>query len=407
MQIRFALWTVLCISLNPYSQSQWMQVQRFGKDTSVTAVAVNGPTLLTAVYRVGVFRSTDYGSSWKVVQGIPLTAVRAFLVNGAVALAGTDVGVYRSTDNGSSWIWVNNGYTPSGYVYALAGSGGNVFAGTEGNGIGVFRSTDDGLTWSPSGNGLVNPGVKGVAVGSSTIWAATDGGVSRSTSNGLEWITANDGLTSANHVAHLCVATNDTNTFVGTEGDGIFLSTNNGGNWTSVNPGLEGMVVRSIVISGSKTFAGTSMGVYLFDKSHRSWELVSAPFFVEKLAVGNSDLFVATYGSGLWRRPLSEMITSMEAQSLGAGTIRPRLGQNYPNPFNPSTTIIYELQTSSDVRISVFDLLGREVSVLVNERRDAGLHEVKFDSSNLASGVYFCRLRVGDFVQSRKLLLSR
>jgi hypothetical protein len=83
------------------------------------------------------------------------------------------------------------------------------------------------------------------------------------------------------------------------------------------------------------------------------------------------------------------------------------MAQNYPNPFNPSTTIKYKLSKSSDVRLSVSDLLGREVSVLVNERRDAGVHEVKFDGSNLASGVYFYRIQAGDFVQSKRLLLLR
>jgi hypothetical protein len=57
--------------------------------------------------------------------------------------------------------------------------------------------------------------------------------------------------------------------------------------------------------------------------------------------------------------------------------------------------------------LTVFDMLGREVSVLVNERRDAGVHEVKFDGSNLASGVYFYRLQAGDFVQSKRLLILK
>jgi hypothetical protein len=83
------------------------------------------------------------------------------------------------------------------------------------------------------------------------------------------------------------------------------------------------------------------------------------------------------------------------------------LEQNYPNPFNPSTSIKFELAKSSDVKLSVYDILGREVSVLVNERRDAGVHEVRFDGSNLASGVYFYRLQAGDFVSSKKLLLLK
>ncbi len=83
------------------------------------------------------------------------------------------------------------------------------------------------------------------------------------------------------------------------------------------------------------------------------------------------------------------------------------VSQNYPNPFNPSTTIKFELPTSSVVRLSVFDMLGREVSVLVNERREAGYHSVDFNASNLSSGVYFYRLQAGDFIQTRKLLLIR
>jgi Secretion system C-terminal sorting domain len=67
------------------------------------------------------------------------------------------------------------------------------------------------------------------------------------------------------------------------------------------------------------------------------------------------------------------------------------LSQNFPNPFNPSTTIKYELPKSSEVTLSVYDMLGRQVSMLVNDRRSAGVHEVKFDGSNLASGVYFYR----------------
>ncbi len=83
------------------------------------------------------------------------------------------------------------------------------------------------------------------------------------------------------------------------------------------------------------------------------------------------------------------------------------LAQNYPNPFNPSTTIRYELPAASQVRLSVFDMLGREVSVLVNERREAGVHEARFDGSGLASGVYLYRMQSGDFVQTRQLVLVR
>ncbi|HSQ76525.1 MAG TPA: T9SS type A sorting domain-containing protein, partial [Bacteroidota bacterium] len=83
------------------------------------------------------------------------------------------------------------------------------------------------------------------------------------------------------------------------------------------------------------------------------------------------------------------------------------LHQNYPNPFNPSTTIRYELPEASTVRLSVVDVLGHEVSVLVNERREAGVHEVRFDAAGLPSGIYFCRLGAGGVTQVKRFLLVR
>ena len=76
-------------------------------------------------------------------------------------------------------------------------------------------------------------------------------------------------------------------------------------------------------------------------------------------------------------------------------------------PFNPSTSINYELPKSSVVRLSVYDILGREVSVLVNQRKNAGSYEVKFDAAGSPSGVYFYRLKAGDFVQSKKFVLLK
>ena len=83
------------------------------------------------------------------------------------------------------------------------------------------------------------------------------------------------------------------------------------------------------------------------------------------------------------------------------------LQQNYPNPFNPTTTIRYELPKATSVRLTVYDVLSREVSTLVNELKQPGCYEAVFDGKNLASGVYLYRLQAGSFVQSRKLLLLK
>ncbi|RNC83800.1 MAG: T9SS C-terminal target domain-containing protein [Balneola sp.] len=83
------------------------------------------------------------------------------------------------------------------------------------------------------------------------------------------------------------------------------------------------------------------------------------------------------------------------------------LNQNYPNPFNPSTTISFTLAGTQHTSLKVYDLLGREVSVLVDEVRSIGNHEVRFDASALSSGVYLYELRAGDFVQTQKMLLVK
>ena len=84
-----------------------------------------------------------------------------------------------------------------------------------------------------------------------------------------------------------------------------------------------------------------------------------------------------------------------------------QLNQNFPNPFNPATTITFELPQSSDVRLSVFDLLGREMSVLVNGRLEAGRHEVRFDGTDVSTGAYFYRLQTGNLTRTRKLLIAK
>jgi hypothetical protein len=83
------------------------------------------------------------------------------------------------------------------------------------------------------------------------------------------------------------------------------------------------------------------------------------------------------------------------------------LAQNYPNPFNPSTTIRYGLPQRSQVVLVVYNALGQEVATLARGEQEAGYHEVRFDASNLSSGVYFYRLTAGNVVQTRKLLLLR
>jgi hypothetical protein len=83
------------------------------------------------------------------------------------------------------------------------------------------------------------------------------------------------------------------------------------------------------------------------------------------------------------------------------------LSQNYPNPFNPATLIQYSIPELSDVTVKVFNVLGQEVALLVNEVQSPGVYKVNFNASNLSTGVYMYRIQAGDFVAVKKMMLIK
>jgi hypothetical protein len=83
------------------------------------------------------------------------------------------------------------------------------------------------------------------------------------------------------------------------------------------------------------------------------------------------------------------------------------LHQNYPNPFNPTTTIRFDVRTSGNVSLKVFDVLGREVEVIVNEYLKSGSYSVQFSGENLPSGVYYYELRAESFSETKRMMLVK
>jgi hypothetical protein len=83
------------------------------------------------------------------------------------------------------------------------------------------------------------------------------------------------------------------------------------------------------------------------------------------------------------------------------------LEQNFPNPFNPTTSIGFGIMEKGDVRISVLNMLGEEIKILLNEEKEAGYHLIDFDAVNLPSGVYFCRIQTRNFIDTKKMILLK
>ncbi|MCX6162114.1 MAG: T9SS type A sorting domain-containing protein, partial [Ignavibacteriae bacterium] len=110
-------------------------------------------------------------------------------------------------------------------------------------------------------------------------------------------------------------------------------------------------------------------------------------------------------GNSVWRRSVAEIIVIQNISSEVPQAFS--LGQNYPNPFNPITNIKFNIAKSGNVRITVFDILGKEVAVLVNEKLNPGAYKVDFNGSNFSSGVYFYRLTAGNYAAVKKFILLK
>jgi hypothetical protein len=186
------------------------------------------------------------------------------------------------------------------------------------------------------------------------------------------FVLKNKGLADSYYKNVWAIAAIDSTIFIGTNW-GVCKSTDLGENWVAVNTGLGtgyAKSIRALAISGDYIFAGC-------DKT-----------------------------GGIWRQPVSSLLTSVEQNNQTVPESF-SLSQNYPNPFNPSTVISYQLSVVSNVKLSVFDVLGKEVATLVNEVQTAGNHQVTFDSHALSSGMYFYKLTAGSFTQVKKMTLTK
>jgi photosystem II stability/assembly factor-like uncharacterized protein len=393
--------------------SNWILRRNAGlRNTTITSVVLTDSFELAGTEGTGIFRSSDNGDTWiSARNGLTSTIVTVMATkpgsNGQTVLfAGTHFGgMFRSTDWGGSWQYASTGL-PSGIINAIGVSDSFVFTGSDAA-LGVFRTSDNGEHWSAADQGMEKTGVNAFAVEGSQVFVGTRTHVYRSTDNGDNWLAADSGMTSR-YVYAFAIAGGLL--FAGTDG-GIFVSTNDGRSWTSRMNGLPQTGIQAFAVSGEDLFVSTWVPgkVFLSTDLGESWrpvyEGLPSSCLISTLAAGRGYLWVGTGGLGVWRRPLSDMITGICGFSSVAGSLQ--LSQNYPNPFNPSTTIRYGLPHKTAVQLSVYNTLGQQVALLQNGEMEAGYHEVQFDGRSLSSGVYFYRIQAGDYVTTKRLLLLR
>jgi hypothetical protein len=352
-----------------------------------------------------MFGSTDEGSSWAMC-GLPYQTVNSLTASGDTVIAGTNGDVFRSTDFGLTWT--SGGLTHQN-ISALTEYGRNLVAANS-HGV-IYQSGNFGGSWTPIGTGMPSDSVTFIVAapsvsGGSNIFAGAWGdGIYMSSDSGKTWWPVKTGFTSRYPT---CLASVGSVLSAGTAGNGIFVSTDNGSHWQTSSAGLADSNVTSIAAVGSYLLVGTNGGAFISSNSGSTWVKASDGLVdnhIGSVALSGSSVFLGTQSKGIWKRSISDVTAIGPREDHLPGGFG--LYQNYPNPFNPTTTIRYALPSRAHVTLSVFNTLGQAVATLVNESQETGNHEVRFDGSSLASGVYFYRIRAGEYVETKKLVILR
>lgn len=201
------------------------------------------------------------------------------------------------------------------------------------------------------------------------------------------------------------------NRLFGIISDTIYTSTNNGTSWTIRTTPVQFNTIEPIQNNANVLFAGSDNGLHRSTNGGQSWHLYNNTFAPSKKVIGicrdpdSGDTLIVCTLDAVYK-VFRDELTNYEIP----GTVTPVeyvLYQNYPNPFNPATLVRFNCPFRSHVSIKVYDALGRLVSVLFEGVAEAGYNEVQFNTSHLSSGIYLCRMKAGDNVQTIKMTVTK
>jgi len=390
--------TLLLISDNV--KSDWIQVSNGITQLNINDLAVTGNYIFAGtnvtVTGGGVFRSSNNGNSWEQVY-----------FTTTLSLASFDSFVYRGYQNGFSYSsnYGTNWITPGGasrWITAILADGNSVYSGcftpTFTTNRGVWITTNNGMNWQQTT--LNNVNIYSLTKTNNFLFAGGNG-LFVSTDNGNNW-----NLSLSTSVWAL--SSNESKIFAGIDGSpyGVYKSTNYGNNWvlTSLNVGTHALLSNSNYI-----IAGTGNGIYVSNDDGSNWIYRNegmGPYWINSLSIINNYLIAGTDGNGVWRRPLSEVV-SINTISTNI-PLKYELYQNYPNPFNPITKIKFNVPQRSFIQIIIYDILGRKKENLVNQELSASEYETLFNGSDYSSGVYFYQLiSNGENIDTKKFIISK
>ncbi len=393
--------------------SNWQDLHR-GTSESIYDLRFLGDSIAVAVCSRGsILRSTDGGITWNTVHSSPGTSyIDLDVLDSSKVIAVGSLGtITMSTNGGVSWSARAN---PSGAQLNRAHyltKDNLVASGRSGT---VVRSTNGGASWN-----LVTTGRSDEL---RTIFTDSLNGFSRlnefqflrTTNGGQTWsvtVSSFSGFPFFNDLLgfHFFNGTHG----IATARGGIARTTDGGTNWTYQDIETSDGYFYAIRFRDSLHGVITSLdSCYITEDGGTSWRPIPLPpvsnfFAALDLTASGTVTIAGQYGAILQADvPRTTSVEIMQGPSDGIPIVSALL-QNYPNPFNPTTAISYQLSVVSNVELRVFDLLGREVAVLVNKVLPAGRYVVTWNADGLASGVYLYRLQAGEHVETRKLVLLR
>jgi len=376
--------------------------------SEVTAIVTNSNNeVFASTSANGIWHSSDNGLNWTVINnGLTTNNIQALAISPKTQtlIALSYIDNFRSTNNGELWEPFSLNFP---IMNLTSNINGDFFGGSPLSGVG--RSTDDGLTWENFSSGLTQFSIYAFAFGNSSFIFASSYGdaVYLSTNNGGSWIPIPIPNVFTN--VHSLAAYNGI-LFAGTGGQGVYSTNYNQINWEQKVNGLTNLQIRLILINskGHLYIATMNGGIFSSKDGGTGWTEISSG--LNELNITcitiSPDGFIycgtesgAVYRSNNSTTSINETVTKIPKSLV--------LNQNYPNPFNPFTNIIFELPKSSFVNLEVFDALGRKVSTVVNEFKDAGKYIINFNAGRLSSGIYFYKILTKEFIQTRKMILIR
>lgn len=313
-------------------------------------------------------RTTNGGLNWTSL-GVPnMTSTNDidFIDNNTGFACGADGDVARTTNAGTNWTKFD--IPGASDMFRIKTFDANT-AITGGVGGTTYKTTNGGVNWTAQITGT-NNFISSIAFTDNNNGYITTLGITedvrRTTNGGLNWVAATSpGNTSGlNDLAMI-----NPNTVYGVGPDGVIRYTNNSGaNWVTMPSGNDTSYLRGI------TMVDAGVG-YI---------------------VGNAGRILKTVNGGIGIQQISANVPDGFA-----------LEQNYPNPFNPITNIEFSVPKSGSVKLTVFDISGREIAKLVDGNLSIGTYKVDFDAATLASGLYFYKLETEKFTETKKMILVK